>query len=67
MTAEGTEFRWNAADFRESLKAPRPAGCQSSVAFIRKIVEGMDVAGPFEDLIGGERGTPVNDVHNPAG
>lgn len=56
LTAEGKEFRWNAADFRRFIESPRPTGCQVEISFVRGMLRDTPLAEPFEDLIRGEPG-----------
>jgi hypothetical protein len=63
----GQAYRWNAADFRRFLESPRPAGCETPIALVRRMVVGTDVERAFEELIRGEPGNPTGRPGAPRG
>lgn len=56
--SDGNVFRWNAADFRQFIEAPRPAGCQTKISLVRRMLADTPEADMFEDLIRGRPGNP---------
>lgn len=60
LTVDGKEFQWKPAEFRRFLEAPRPAGCQTSVSLVTKMLEGTEAWLPFLDAVRGERGGDNN-------
>ena len=68
LTVDGKEFQWKPAEFRRFLEAPRPAGCQTSVSLVTKLLEGTDAWLPFLDAVRGEQGNPSgNNQHTKRG
>jgi hypothetical protein len=68
LTVDGQHFRWNAADFRRFLEAPRPSGCQTPVETIERILKGTEAWEAFLELTRGERGgCHLEGGHNPEG
>lgn len=59
--------RWNAAQFRAFIEAPRPSGCETPIAILRRAVEGTDAWETFERLIRGERGGLQHEQRDGAG
>lgn len=55
---EGGVYRWNAADFRQFLEAPRPAGCQTPISLIERLLRGTDAWEPYMEATRGEPGPP---------
>lgn len=56
----GAVFRWNAADFRRFIESPRPAGCQTPLDLVERMLRGTDAWEVFQELIRGERGGANN-------
>lgn len=56
-------FRWNAADFRRFIESPRPAGCQTPLDLVERMLRGTEAWEAFQELVRGERGG----ANNPSG
>ncbi len=62
------EFRWNAADFRRFLEAPRPKGCETPIHIVERALRDTEAWEPFQEMIRGEPGgCHVEGGHNPEG
>ena len=54
VTPQGQIVRWNAADFREFIKAPAPSGLGSSEQTVRHMVKGTNAETILEVMMRGE-------------
>jgi hypothetical protein len=53
--APGQVLEWSAADFRRFLEAPRPAGCQSKIELVERMLRDTPAWEAFLELTRGER------------
>lgn len=59
-----TVFEWNAADFRRFIESPRPAGCQTPLHLLERMLRGTDAWEIFLELTRGDPGAPIGNQNS---
>jgi hypothetical protein len=60
-------FRWGPADFRRFIQDPRPAGCETPLHVLERLLRDTDAWEAFLELTRGNPGAQSGDVRNPSG